>query len=61
LEVNSLSIVKEVDNDSKPAEFQFSPDCRFVSVGGLNDTVNIYDLTKDSSICLFGTIKARVV
>ena len=61
MDVNSFALVKVIDNNEKPIEFQFSPNCRFVSVGASDDTIHVYDLTKDSSICLVGTIKARVV
>jgi len=38
----------------------FSPDDQFLAVGGHGDTLNVYDLNKDSSQALVKTLKARV-
>ena len=61
MNVNNFELLKIIDNGYKPVEICFSPNCRYVSVGAWDDSVQIYDLTKDTSICLVGTIKARVV
>lgn len=62
MNTETLKIVKEIDNRRKWETIAFSHDDRYIAVGHFvacrTDYINVYDLTKDSSMAFVGKIEA---
>ena len=57
---STLEMVREFDFESKATEISFSPNGKYLSVGGHKDEIDIFDVSKDSAIAKIGSFKARV-
>ena len=60
LNLNTFEMEKEINNKHTWVTVAYSPDGKFLAVGGTSDYLSIYDLSKDTSMALVKAVEARV-
>ena len=60
LNLNTFELEKEITNNHTWVTVSYSPDGKFLALGGTKDFLSIYDLSKDSSLALVSSVEARI-
>lgn len=60
MDLNTYEMEREINNEHSWVTAAFSPDGKFLMIGGTKDYVSIYDLSKDSSMALIKKVEGRV-
>ena len=60
LNMSTFEMEKEIDNQHTWVSASYSPDGKFLAIGGTKDLLSIYDLSKDTSVALIKQVEGRI-
>ena len=60
LNMSTFEMEKEINNQHTWVSVSYSPDGKFLAIGGTKDLLSIYDLSKDTSMALIKQVEARI-
>jgi WD40 repeat protein len=60
LNMSTFELEREINNQHTWVTASYSPDGKFLAIGGTKDLLSIYDLSKDTSVALIKSVEARV-